>query len=431
MASRLRRPPRRGIVADLNSVPPLSAAAIVFGFAIATMLLLALIDSAFGGGDSPATPQRRAAARQAAPPIVDLGSSRYPSTKGPKATPAPSSGAPAAPAGPPAVPLRRLVGEKLLVRMSGTLPSPSLLRRVRKGQVGGVVLFADNIGSESTLRYLTQQLQSAAKQGGSPGILIAVDQEGGIVKRLSAGPPSRSAPQIGATGSTSVARSEGSATGRYLNGLGINVDLAPVFDTPAGPGAFIANRAFGTDPGKVGRLASAFSSGLGDAGVAATAKHFPGLGSATTNTDEGRSVISPPFASLQRQLKPFAAGIGAGIPMVMMSTAIYPGYEQGVPAAFSHRIVSGVLRGQLGFQGVVVTDDLETPAVRSYASPAQGAVAAARAGVDIVLLVRSEAGSRAAYSTMMAAAKSGQLKRSDLEASHARIEALKQGLAAG
>jgi beta-N-acetylhexosaminidase len=421
VGSRLIHPPRRSLVGDLNRVPALSAAGIVVGCALATMLMMALLDAAVGGGDGTQPSVSRSAAAPRTDRPVELGNSRYPAPKA--RAPAPAPAGTAAPAE-PRTPMRRLVGEKLMVRMTGTIPSARLLSRVRRGQVGGVVLFADNIGTKADLRSLAARLQAASRAGGGSGVFVAIDQEGGVVKRLRAAPPTRSAPQMGTTGSTTVAQSEGGATGAYLRRLGIDVDFAPVTDTPAVPGAFIANRAFGRDPRQVGRMATAFATGLQNQGVAATAKHFPGLGSATTNTDSARSVIAATKAALDRQARPFEDTVRGGVQLVMTSTAVYPALDPGVPAAFSRRIVTDRLRQGLQFQGLIVTDDLETPAVRSYTSPANAAVQAVAAGNDLVLLVRSEGASRAAYKTMLAAAKDGRLARQDLEASHARIEAL-------
>jgi beta-N-acetylhexosaminidase len=424
VGSRLSHPSRRHLVADLNRMPALSAAGIVVGCALATMLAMALLDAAFGGGGDAAQPsvRRSAAAPQRANRSPDLGNSRYPHARGSGAAPPPAQSPPD-----PAearTPMRRLVGEKLMVRMSGTSPSPGLLSRVRRGHVGGVVLFADNIGTKADLRSLTAQLQAASRAGGGSGVLIAIDQEGGIVKRLGSAPPTRSAPQMGVIGSTAIAQQEGGATGAYLHGLGVNVDFAPVADTASVPSAFIANRTFGREPSKVGALATSFATGLQNQGVAATAKHFPGLGSATTNTDDGRSVIPATRASLDRQARPFEDTVRGGIQLVMTSTAVYPALDPGVPAALSRKIVTDRLRQGLQFQGLIVTDDLETPAVRSYTPTADAAVRAAAAGNDLVLLARSEGASRAAYETMLAAARDGRLQRAELEGSHARIQQL-------
>ena len=326
----------------------------------------------------------------------------------------------------PEVPLRQLVGERLFVRMNGTSPSPAFRARVRRGEVGGVVLFGPNIRTRSQVRLLVARLRAAARAGGVPPPLIAIDQEGGIVKRLQSAPPFRSAPQIGATGSSRVARSEGLATARSLRARGIDIDFAPVVDVPASTSSFIAPRAFGHDPRRVARLGGAFADGLQRGGVAATLKHFPGLGSAPANTDFATAVVSAPRSRLERELVPYR---DASARLVMMATAVYPAYHRGTPAAFSRRIVRSLLRDDLGYNGLVVTDDLETPAVRAYTSPAEGAVRSMLAGVDMALVVGTEAGGDAAFDRMLAAAKSGRLKRERLETSHARVESLRAALA--
>ena len=154
--------------------------------------------------------------------------------------------------------------------MAGTSAPKSLLRRIRDGQVGSVILFTPNITSRAQLKALTASLQRAARQGSNPPLLIATDQEGGQVKRLPNGPPDLSPPQIAAPGSTSVAHHEGRATGRYLKSLGINWDLAPVVDVPTFSGAFIwrQGRAFSFSADTVAKYATPFALGLqsGDGG---------------------------------------------------------------------------------------------------------------------------------------------------------------------
>jgi beta-N-acetylhexosaminidase len=364
------------------------------------------------------------------------------------------AGTPAAQAQEPAperVPTRQLVGERLFVRMNGTTPSRSFRARVRRGEVGGVVLFGPNIRTRSQVRTLVRRLAASARAGDVPPPLIAIDQEGGIVKRLQSAPPFRSAPQIGATGSTRVARSEGLATARSLDALGIDIDFAPVVDVPASASSFIAPRAFGRDPRLVHRMGDAFADGLQRGGVAATFKHFPGLGSAPANTDFDTAVVNAPRSRLERELTPYRGAASghrgaAGRPrhqtgslarqgevhiprLVMLATAVYTAYDRGTPAAFSRSIVTGLLRRDLGYDGLIVTDDLETPAVRAFTSPAEGAVRTLLAGADMALVVRTEAGGRAAFDRMLAAARSGRLDRADLEVSHARVQALRAALA--
>ena len=387
--------------------------------AVVTAGLLSAID---GLGSRDEHPAGRPAAQMVPPP-----GPAWPHRKA-----APAAAAPAQPDARPAtarIPLRRMVGAMVMARISGTSPSGGLLRRVRTGKVGGVILFPDNIGSAGQLRSMLSRLQHAARQSGSAGLLVAIDQEGGVVKRLPAGPPFRSAPSIGASGSSTLARREGAATGTYLSGLGINVDLAPVLDV-AGPGSFIANRTFGSDPARVAKLGAAFAGGLGKSGVGATAKHFPGLGRATSNTDTSGSVVQAPLDLLRRDELPFQRVVADGIPLVMVSNAVYPAFGTQAPASMSKTIVSGELRGRLGFRGVVISDDLEAASIRRVASPGAAAVAAARAGVDIQLVASTPAASVAAYEGLLRAARRGDLSRSTIQASYDRIEALTRQVAA-
>jgi beta-N-acetylhexosaminidase len=317
-------------------------------------------------------------------------------------------------------PLARLVGARVMARMDGAAATPALLARARGGRIGGVILFP-NGADGAALSAAIRRLQVAAKQGGGPGLLVAIDQEGGEVKRLPGRPPNRPPSRMA---SARDARREGAATGRYLARLGVNVDLAPVMDVPSGPGAFVASRTFGSDASRVAALGTAFADGLADAGVAGTAKHFPGLGSATVNTDLHRSVISASAAALRTQLEPFRRAIDSHIPLVMLSTAVYSAYDGSTPAALSQRVVRDRLRRELGFDGVAITDDLDSPAIRAVTTPARAAVASARAGGDIALFARTGGASYAGYSALLAAARSGALKRAQLEDSYDRIAAL-------
>jgi beta-N-acetylhexosaminidase len=396
---------------------------LVLGSAIVTATVLAAVDNVLSGDAAPAV--SRASAPRGRPPVVQIGQ-RYPKAR---PRPTPRSGPPtSAPAPPPrtqpSIPLSRLVGAKVIVRMSGTTPDARLLREVRAGRVGGVILFPENVTSRSQLRSLTRRLQSAAQAGGGAGVVVAVDQEGGEVKRL-AGPPYRSPAQLGASGSVSAAQSEGAATGRYLSSLGITVDFAPVLDVPA-PGSFIASRAFGSTPSAVGSLGGAFATGLQDAGVTATLKHFPGLGHAVANTDSGPSTVAASRSELRRDMAAFRPAIGQGAGMVMMSNATYTAFGS-QPAVLSSSIVQGELRNRLGFQGVVVTDDLEAGAVTRVMSGSAAAVSAAKAGVDMVLFAGRAEGGRAAYDALYQAARAGQLDRTALEQSYVRIEQVQQG----
>jgi beta-N-acetylhexosaminidase len=329
---------------------------------------------------------------------------------------------------PPQVATTKLLGQRIMVGMDGTSAPPWLLTAVRQGRVGSVILFAANIVSRSQLRALTGSLQRAAHGGGNPPLLIAVDQEGGQVKRLPAGPPHLSPPQIARTGSVAVASQEGSATGSYLKDLGINMDLAPVVDVPTFPGAFVwtQGRAFSFNPSTVAKYATAFALGIQGARVAATAKHFPGVGSAGVDTDNKLDVLRPTKAQLAGALIPYRSLIPRGIDAIMLSTAAFPAYDPSrTPTALSRRIVGQLLRGTLHFGGVTITDALGTPT--GHDEITAGTIAA-RAGADILLYTDSAPGELSALQTEL---RSGRLSLREAQASYSRILALKRRIGAG
>jgi beta-N-acetylhexosaminidase len=322
----------------------------------------------------------------------------------------------------PTVSVERLAGQSIMTGMNGRTPDASLLARVRAGQVGGVILFAFNIGTTTELKSAIAKLQAAAAAGGNPPLLIAVDQEGGAVRRLTAGPPDLSA---AAMETAAKAGSEGVATGAYLKPLGINVDLAPVLDVSTPASSWLGTRTFSSSPYVNASLGAAFLSGVQHRGVAATAKHFPGLGRAPVSTDTDHVLLRTPKSALDADLRPFRRAIGAGVKLVMVSNAGYSAYDPAdLPAVLSRPIVTGLLRNQLGFKGVVISDAMEAPGPSSRPGAPATALAA---GVD-VLLYTSEGDSSAAYSELVAAAKDGTLPVDDLKRSAARITTLKSWL---
>ena len=339
-------------------------------------------------------------------------------------TAAPAGAASVAP--PPTI--EQLVGQKLIVRMEGRVPSPALLGRIRRGAIGGVVLFSFNLVDAAALRRLTAQLQGAAREGGQPRLLIAVDQEGGGVRRIPWAPPRRSAPAIGRLG-VAVARAEGRATGAALRALGINLDLAPVADVdPSGRGFMArAGRTLSANPARAGAVATAFALGLQAEGVVATVKHFPGIGRVAQNSDRFVSSVGASRADLERDLLPFRAAIAGGVQAIMLSNVAYDAYDPRAAAGWSHAIATTLLRDTLGFRGVTITDSLDgTAHARGVAARAL-AVAAARAGSDLLLLTGSEQTSAAAFDLLCAEARAGRLARGTLAAAYGRILALKAG----
>jgi beta-N-acetylhexosaminidase len=326
--------------------------------------------------------------------------------------------------GEPEIGLKRLVGQSIVARLGPKGPDQGLIQRVRRGRVGGVIAFNEDA---ARLKADIAALQEAASAGDSPPLLVMIDQEGGDVKRLPQGPPNVSPAQLGESDDEDQSREQGEETGSYLRGLGVNVNLAPVLDVARENTAnTIRSRTFGSDPAVVTEIGVAFAQGLQDGGVVATAKHFPGLGRATVNTDDRPTDIAATSDQLQADLEPFRGAVEAGIEMVMVSSAGYPTLGSEKQAVFSAGIVDGLLRDQLGFDGVVITDDLETPAVTDTTAPVVAATSAIKAGDDMLLYGRSEGASDRAFRSLVSAVKAGNLNRSLFEDAYDRITSLKE-----
>jgi beta-N-acetylhexosaminidase len=285
---------------------------------------------------------------------------------------------------------RQLAGQRLVVGFQGTQAPPQLLRRIHRGELSGVILFAANIRSRPQVKRLTASLQRA-RPAGAPPLIVSIDQEGGLVKRLT-GAPSLSAAQLGARDSPQLARDQGAATARNLRQVGVNVNLAPVLDV-ARRGSAIGRqqRSYGRSAARVARIGGAFARGLSGAGVAATGKHFPGLGSARRNQDLEVNRIATPLDRLRAvDERPFEAA-AADLRLVMLSSAAYPALSDR-PAVFSKRVATTELRSRAGFHGVSISDALDAPAMARYGPPGRRAIRAARAGVDLLLFSETTTG---------------------------------------
>lgn len=344
-----------------------------------------------------------------------------------KPTPKPAPSPTSAPARPT---LPQLVGQKLVVKMSGTTPSADLLGRIRRGEIGGVILFGSNVTTSAALVALTAQLQKAAADGGQPPLLIATDQEGGSVKRIPWAPPTLTVPEMGQLGLASTARDQGVQTGAALVALGINTNLAPVADVPGSDQSFmyLAGRTWSFDASVTATLSSAFARGLEVADVVPAMKHFPGLGLALQNTDTSVVELSATEAELAPGLEPYAQAIRQPIPMIMLSNSTYDAYDPNNGAGWSRAISQTLLRGTLGFTGVTITDSLSGTAAARSVSPSDLAILAALAGTDMILIAGPESTSSAAYDALLAAAQDGTIPRATLAASYARILKLKTNL---
>jgi beta-N-acetylhexosaminidase len=325
--------------------------------------------------------------------------------------------------------LSQLAGERVVVSIDGTGLTPELRHAIHAGKVAGVVLFEVDFPSRAAGRELIDAVQSIKRPRLLRGLplLVMTDQEGGQVKRAD-GAPDASAATMGAEG-PGYSRRQGQATAANLKSLGVNVDLAPVLDVGR-PGGVIADteRSFGETPAAVARTAVPFARGLEEGGVAATAKHFPGLGTATENTDFEAQRLTLTKAQLRATDEaPYVSFVAAGGKLVMLSTATYPALSSR-PAAFTRRIATGELRRRLGFRGVTITDSLGGAAVAEFGGQREAAVDGAAAGDDL-LLFDDLPSALAGHEALVKQLHAGALKRPPFLAAAGRVLALRRGLA--
>ncbi len=324
-----------------------------------------------------------------------------------------------------------LVGQRLVAGFAGESIPDDLRRSIGDGLLGGVVLFDENFDGQAGARRLIAELQSIPRPRGlAAPLLVMLDQEGGLVRRLP-GPPAASAERMGA-GGTPECRRQGAETAAMLKRAGVNVDLAPVLDVARAGGALdLEQRSFGRDPDTVASCAGAFAAALERGGVAPTAKHFPGLGAARVNTDDAVQRIDLGRSTLrgvdERPYRGFA-GAGSGGRLVMLSSAVYPAFSE-LPAALSRELASDELRGRLGFEGPSITDALETASTEAVGGSTAAAKLAARAGTDLMLFTDLGDARRAAKPLRAMLRSSAATRREYIE-SVGRVLALRERLRA-
>jgi beta-N-acetylhexosaminidase len=330
--------------------------------------------------------------------------------------------------------LEQAIWQKFVINFAGTMPPEALLESLRRGPVGGVTLFRGaNIENPAQVRELTAALQRASSQGGWPPLLIAADQEGGQLMALGEGTtPFPGNLALGAAGSTELARRAGYACGRELAAMGINVNYAPVCDVLLNPdNPAVGTRAFGDDPEQVGRLSAAMVEGLQAAGVAACAKHFLGMGKPYADPHYTLPVCPYDLDHLRRvEMLPFEAAVRAGVRMVMTAHVAIPAVDGGrdLPATLSPAVLRGLLRSELGFEGVIVSDALDMGAIRQGLGLAIEAMAAARASVDLLLFHHNRADLDEVYAAVLHAAQRGILPEEEIRTSTARVLEIKRWL---
>jgi beta-N-acetylhexosaminidase len=327
--------------------------------------------------------------------------------------------------------IKKQIGQLMVFGFNGKTATPEIKKLIRDHHVGGIILFARNIGTTKEVLSLTKELQQEAKEAGhEKPLFICVDQENGVVRRLGDGATILPGSMLlGATGRSENAYKTGLITGQELKALGINWNLAPVLDVnnnPANP--VIGVRSYGESADLVAEFGKQAVKGMQDAGIITTLKHFPGHGDTSVDSHLHVPIISHGMERLEEvELKPFREVIEQGADTIMSAHVYFPAIEdrENVPASLSRKVITGLLREKLGFQGVVTTDCMEMNAISEGVGTAKGAVEALKAGVDLIMVSHLQSRQYDTLNLVEAAVKSGELSEDVIDSAYRRVMALK------
>lgn len=329
--------------------------------------------------------------------------------------------------------IREKLGQLMMFGFPGAQPGPEALRLIREYKAGNVVLFAHNLETPAQMRELCKTLRGLIEtETGQPPI-ISIDQEGGVVARLPEGAVSfPSAMAVAATGQPENARLAALYTGRELAALGVNCNLAPVLDVNTNPhNPVIGVRSYGCSPAQAAPFALAAIQGHLQAGVLPVAKHFPGHGDTAVDSHLGLPRVEKTLDQLlECELEPYRQAIRQGVPAIMAAHILFPALEpNGLPASMSPAILTGLLRGRLGFEGLVVSDCLEMGAIQDHYGTPEGFVAGLRAGLDIGCVSHTPTLALRALELAEQAVQNGELPMARVDEAVRRVLACKKKFA--
>jgi beta-N-acetylhexosaminidase len=321
--------------------------------------------------------------------------------------------------------LREAVGQMFVVGVGGTEPDYYIEKMIRERNIGGIILHDYNMQSKEQTQAMVSELQKLSiKTSRCIPLIVAVDQEGGRVSSapwVTFHPP---AAAVGQSGDPARAQRIAEEIGRQLDAAGVNTDLAPVVDT--GFGEAIGDRSFGTDPHLVSKMGAAAVRGFEEAGIISTAKHFPNHGAAKVDSHTGLPVVDHDMQTvLSYDLPPFKQAVEAGVPMVMVGHLLYPAIDPERPASLSPKAIK-LLRQEVGFDGVIITDDLAMEGAKQGGTVAQAAVKAVSAGADMLIISSPPQEQADAYSAVVRGVKQGRISQDQINDSVDRILKLKQ-----
>lgn len=318
---------------------------------------------------------------------------------------------------------KKYIGKLFMFGFEGTEPTKEILSFIKEDKIGGIILFKRNIQSVEQLKGLIDKLQDAS----SEKLFIAIDQEGGRVSNLPRSfidmPPMGDLGKADLIEAEKLANALGIELGHKLLSLGINIDFAPVLDVLTNPGnKVIGNRSFGDKPEIVARLACEQIRGMDSVGLISCGKHFPGHGDTLEDSHELLPRVSHDRNRLNEiELKPFRAAIECGVPTMMSAHVIYENVDPKNPATLSKLILTDILRKELGFDGVVFSDDMEMKAISHNYNFGESTIQAINAGCDILLVCKTPALQRTAIDSVKKAIDNGSISQSRLSESLARI----------
>ncbi|MCM3628282.1 beta-N-acetylhexosaminidase [Paenibacillus glycanilyticus] len=326
--------------------------------------------------------------------------------------------------------LTEKIGQMVLVGMDGTEVQPDISSLIKESRVGGIILYGDNIKTASQTSKLVNSLKRINRDaGGKLPLLLSTDQEGGRVSRLpkeiTAFPASKS---VGHTNDPKYAYNVGAALGEAIKAIGLNTDFAPVLDINTNPkNPVIGDRSFGTTAKLVSSMGVQEMLGIKSQGIIPVVKHFPGHGDTSVDSHLGLPIVNHDLKRLRAiEFVPFQSAIKEGAPVVMVAHILMTKLDPNTPASMSRTVIQKLLRGELKFNGVVITDDMTMGAVGKVKAIGPASVQSVLAGADIILVGHDLKQQQSVVQALTTAAKSGKIPQSVIDASVYRIAKLKQ-----
>ena len=326
--------------------------------------------------------------------------------------------------------LRKLVGQRMVVGFYGTELNDDIKDLICNYKIGNIILFRHNVLNNDQLKKMCHELQQLVRLHTGHEAFITIDQEGGMVTRL--GEDAVNIPgamAIAATGDVNNAYEAGKLTGEQLRSLGINFNLAPSVDVNSNiDNPVIGVRSYGNNPLEVAKYAAAMTKGLLEGNVYACGKHFPGHGDTNVDSHIGLPLINKEVEELEQcELIPFRKVIEVGIPAIMTAHILFPKIEEeNIPATMSRKIITGILRERLGFQGLIVSDCMEMDAIQKYYGTVEGAKKALNAGVDMVFISHTASIAREVSDALVIALETGEISMENMTHAVERIFEFKE-----